>query len=251
MTGLISIVAGTLHLPAAAVTFRPAPIDIAAAGALILVTATLIVTGLWRSAGAGRRRRGQERAALRALDEELDALLADVRQAMNQRDKIDLTSAESCGPLNTAPVSRLLAERMPAENIAAERSFDRFRGALPRRAPLLDLLAEFRMADRAFRVEAMRLDRRLADVIGGHNAANRIDPAHDLLERSYFLGCVLGISGIAMDTRMGVSQEVVEGIQARYTEISADPEITSLLQPYLAARKLLAGATENLAPALG
>jgi len=116
---------------------------------------------------------------------------------------------------------------------------------------LLDLLAEFRMADRAFRVEAMRLDRRLADVIGGHNAANRIDPAHDLLERSYFLGCVLGISGIAMDTRMGVSQEVVEGIQARYTEISADPEITSLLQPYLAARKLLAGATENLAPALG
>ena len=87
MTGLISIVAGTLHLPAAAVTFRPAPIDIAAAGALILVTATLIVTGLWRSAGAGRRRRGQERAALRALDEELDALLADVRQAMNQRDK--------------------------------------------------------------------------------------------------------------------------------------------------------------------
>ena len=170
MTGLISIAAGTLHLPAAAVTFRPEPIDIAAAGALILVSATLVVTGLWRGAGAGRRRRGQERAALRALDEELDALLADVRQAMNQRDKIDLTSAESCGPPNTAPVSRLLDERMPAENISVERSFDRYRGALPRRAPLLDLLAEFRRADRAFRVAAMRLDRRLADVIGGHNA---------------------------------------------------------------------------------
>lgn len=226
--------------------FRPEPLDVLAAVALVLLTLGLIASLLWRTAGEGWRRRRREREAARSLNADLDALLADVRRALIQPDVLNLDTAEAAVPTGAGAAGRLLAERLPAENAPVERSVDRYREQLPRRAAVLDLLVELRRAEAAFYTAARRLDRRVIEVISEHNVRLHIDPLADPLERSYFLGCALGMPELKLDHQTGLSSDGVEAVRARAKAIAADPEVAVLVQPYLEARANLAAAAEGL-----
>ncbi len=229
----------------ALLTLHPGAVDYAAASAFIVLFLVVLGTLVWRLFGERWQRRRRERARVQALDDELNALLTELRPLLALPDAVSLNGAEVSRPPAADAVLRLLAARAPAENIPVERSFDRYQ-ELSLRAPVLRALTHPRRTDETFGEIARRLDRRITELIGSYNVPRHIDPLHDPLERSYFFGSVHGLPAEELTRQVGMPAEGVDLVRERAEAIAADPAVAALTPSYLEARATLVTATANL-----